>query len=175
MLRGAPRSSPRTGALNGGPPGGGFSRAGGWTMLQVARTASLVVALLLFASVGPVSAQCAWVLWSGHIGPAVGSKGLYIRREIYSRRDQCVEVMTDSKRPRSLRATGRSAGIARHSFRCLGRERGSEHQCSASPTRCGRKTSSADVVAAEALPQLDHRAGATPPERVQDAEVALPR
>jgi len=32
-------------------------------MMQLARRASLVVALLLLASVGPASAECAWVLW----------------------------------------------------------------------------------------------------------------
>jgi hypothetical protein len=37
-------------------------------MTQVARRASLV-ALLLLASVGTASAECAWVLWVGD-GPA---------------------------------------------------------------------------------------------------------
>jgi hypothetical protein len=33
-------------------------------MMQLARRASLVVALLLLASVGTASTECAWVLWS---------------------------------------------------------------------------------------------------------------
>jgi hypothetical protein len=32
-------------------------------MMQLARRASLVVVLLLLASVGTASAECAWVLW----------------------------------------------------------------------------------------------------------------
>jgi hypothetical protein len=33
-------------------------------MMQLARRASLAVVLLLLASVGTASAECAWVLWS---------------------------------------------------------------------------------------------------------------
>jgi hypothetical protein len=33
-------------------------------MMQLARRASLVVVLLILASVGTASAECAWVLWS---------------------------------------------------------------------------------------------------------------
>jgi hypothetical protein len=42
---------------------GSGGSSGGETMKQLARRASLVVVLLL-ASVGTASAECAWVLWS---------------------------------------------------------------------------------------------------------------
>ena len=38
--------------------------------MQLARRASLVVVLLLLASVGTASAECAWVLWSEIIAPS---------------------------------------------------------------------------------------------------------
>jgi hypothetical protein len=41
----------------------------GHAMMQLGRRASLVVVLLLLASVGTASAECAWVLWVGD-GPA---------------------------------------------------------------------------------------------------------
>jgi len=44
-------------------------------MMQLARRASLVVALLLLASVGTAAAECAWVLWSAPRGPKGGSDG----------------------------------------------------------------------------------------------------
>jgi hypothetical protein len=38
-------------------------------MMQLARRASLAVALLLFASVATAPAECAWVLWQSSAIP----------------------------------------------------------------------------------------------------------
>jgi hypothetical protein len=38
-------------------------------LMQLARRASLVVVVLLLASVGTASAECAWVLWFKQYGP----------------------------------------------------------------------------------------------------------
>jgi hypothetical protein len=47
--------------------------AGGSTMMRLARCASLVVVLLLLASVGTASAECAWVLWREALIPGTTS------------------------------------------------------------------------------------------------------
>jgi hypothetical protein len=41
-------------------------------MMQLARRASLVVVLLLLASVGTASAECAWILWEHSSVPRPG-------------------------------------------------------------------------------------------------------
>jgi hypothetical protein len=42
-------------------------------MMQLARSASLVVLLLFLASVGTASAECAWVLWENRVLREAGS------------------------------------------------------------------------------------------------------
>ena len=52
-------------------------------MRQLARRASLVVVLLLLASVGTASAECAWLLW-------IGGKEAFEREDAFDGRAPCV-------------------------------------------------------------------------------------
>lgn len=51
--------------------------------------ASLAVVLLLLVSVGPASAECAWVLWQG--SHTLNIRGEWLRLESFDARAGCVK------------------------------------------------------------------------------------
>ena len=61
------------------------------------RSQSVIVAVILLylvAFAAPAYAECAWVLWTADMAPERSeARWIYIRREIYSTRDQCVQIM----------------------------------------------------------------------------------
>jgi hypothetical protein len=69
-------------------------------MLQVTRRASLVVVLLLLASVGTASGECAWVLWSQLMvsGRSLGDAQWEIRTAWNTREDCEKRQKTDGVR-----------------------------------------------------------------------------
>src|SRR5437879_2748728 len=62
-------------------------------MMQFARRASLIVVLLLLASVGKASAECAWVLWYSPNAPES-----WVREDAFESRATCVRTLDRNQR-----------------------------------------------------------------------------
>src|SRR5438309_3894040 len=62
-------------------------------MMQLTRTASLLVVLLLLGSVATASAECAWVLWYSPNAPES-----WVREDAFESRATCVRTLDRNQR-----------------------------------------------------------------------------
>jgi hypothetical protein len=63
-------------------------------MMHLARRASLVVVLLLLASVGTASAECAWVLW---VGPSEKNSGMRLMVSAFPKAEDCHATLASNR------------------------------------------------------------------------------